>query len=113
MPKIFFSIKLQVEACKFIKKETLAQVFSCEFCEIFKKIFSYLSTLVYKVVPKCITSHKAIKVITGRVCCNEIINKKICIDVCVVYLIQHALLVIIMALRQLVHLGTLGCQDML
>ena len=23
----------------FIKKETLAQVFSCEFCEIFKNIF--------------------------------------------------------------------------
>ena len=24
------------EACNFIQKETLAQVFSCEFCEIFK-----------------------------------------------------------------------------
>ena len=24
------------QACNFIKKETLAQVFSCEFCEIFK-----------------------------------------------------------------------------
>ena len=32
-----FSLKLQAEACNFIKKETLAQVFSCEFCEIFKK----------------------------------------------------------------------------
>ena len=27
------------EACIFIKKETLAQVFSCEFCQIFKNIF--------------------------------------------------------------------------
>ena len=27
------------QACNFIKKETLAQVFSCEFCEIFKIIF--------------------------------------------------------------------------
>ena len=27
------------EDCKFIKKETLAQVFSCKFCEIFKNIF--------------------------------------------------------------------------
>ena len=27
------------EACNFIKKETLAQVFSCEFCDIFKKTF--------------------------------------------------------------------------
>ena len=27
------------EACKFFKKETLAQVFSCEFCEILKDTF--------------------------------------------------------------------------
>ena len=27
---------LRPEACNFIKKETLAKVFSCEFCEIFK-----------------------------------------------------------------------------
>ena len=27
------------KACNFIKKETLAQVFSCEFREIFKNIF--------------------------------------------------------------------------
>ena len=27
--------------CTFIKKETLAQVFSWEFCEIFKNTFSY------------------------------------------------------------------------
>ena len=26
----------RLEACNFVKKETLAQVFSCEFCEIFK-----------------------------------------------------------------------------
>ena len=30
---------LQTEACNFIKKETLAQVFSCEFCEISKNTF--------------------------------------------------------------------------
>ena len=29
------------EACNFIKKETLAQVFSCELCEIFKSTFFY------------------------------------------------------------------------
>ena len=28
-------------ACNFIKKESLAQVFSSEFCEIFKNIFFY------------------------------------------------------------------------
>ena len=29
------------EACNFIKKETPAKVFSCEFCEISRKTFSY------------------------------------------------------------------------
>ena len=28
-------------ACNFIKKEILSQVFSCEFCEISKKTYSY------------------------------------------------------------------------
>ena len=31
---------LRPEGCHFIKKETLAKVFSCEFCEIFKNTFS-------------------------------------------------------------------------
>ena len=31
-----FLIQVQASACNFIKKETQAQVFSCEFCEIFK-----------------------------------------------------------------------------
>ena len=30
---------LRPEACNFIKKETLAQVFSCEFCNISKNTF--------------------------------------------------------------------------
>ena len=30
------------EACNFIKKETLAQVFSCGFCKIFKNNFLYV-----------------------------------------------------------------------
>ena len=34
-----FLIKLQAEACNFIKKETLGQVFLCDFCEIFKNTF--------------------------------------------------------------------------
>ena len=33
-------------ACNFIKKETLAQVFFCEFCEISKNIFFYRTPLV-------------------------------------------------------------------
>ena len=33
-------------ACNFIKKETLAQAFHCEFCKIFKKTFIYRTPLV-------------------------------------------------------------------
>ena len=35
--RVSFLIKLQADACEFIKKETLAQVFSCEFSEIFQR----------------------------------------------------------------------------
>ena len=38
--RVFFLIELQAKACKVIKKETLAQVFSCEFYEISKTAFS-------------------------------------------------------------------------
>ena len=41
-----FLIKLQTETCNFIKKETLAQVFSCEFCEISKNSFFHRTPLV-------------------------------------------------------------------
>ena len=37
--RVAFLIKLQAKACNFIKKETLAQLFSCEFWEIFKNTF--------------------------------------------------------------------------
>ena len=33
--------QIQEQGCNFIKKESLAQVFSCEFCEIFKNTFIY------------------------------------------------------------------------
>ena len=41
--RVSFLIKLQSQAwaCNFIKKETLAHVFSCEFCEIFRCSFFY------------------------------------------------------------------------
>ena len=32
---------LRTQPCNFIKKETPAQVFSCEYCKISKSIFSY------------------------------------------------------------------------
>ena len=36
----------KVTGCNFIKKETLAQVFSCEFCEISKNTLFYRTHLV-------------------------------------------------------------------
>ena len=44
--RVSFFIKFQAGACKFIKKETLAQVSSCEFCEISKNTFFYRTPLV-------------------------------------------------------------------
>ena len=39
--------KVADQACNFIKIETLAQVFSCEFCEIFKNNFFYKTRPVW------------------------------------------------------------------
>ena len=41
-----FLIKLLAMARNFIKKESLTQVFSCEFCEISKNTFFYRTSLV-------------------------------------------------------------------
>ena len=32
-------IQCQAQACNFVEKEALAQVFSCDFCEVFKNTF--------------------------------------------------------------------------
>ena len=39
--RVSLLIKLQAEACSVISKETLSQLFSCEFCEFSKNTFSY------------------------------------------------------------------------
>ena len=44
--KVSFLIKLQVQACNLIKKDTLAQAFSCEFCEISKNTYFHRAPLV-------------------------------------------------------------------
>ena len=44
--RIFSETVFEEEACNFIKKETLAQVFPCEFCEISKYTFLYRTSLV-------------------------------------------------------------------
>ena len=43
--RVSFLINLQASPSNFIKKETLAQVFSCEFCEISKNNFFYRTPL--------------------------------------------------------------------
>ena len=45
-----FLIKLQASACNFIKRETLAQIFSGEFCQIFK-IFKFYQHPFYRTPP--------------------------------------------------------------
>ena len=44
--KEFLKISQNSQTCNFITKETLAQVFSSEFCEISKNTFSYRTPLV-------------------------------------------------------------------
>ena len=44
--RVSFLIKLQASGLNFIKKETLAQVFSCEFCEISKNTFFHRASSV-------------------------------------------------------------------
>ena len=39
--RVFFKHSCRLEACNFTKKETLAQVLSCQFFEIFKNTFFY------------------------------------------------------------------------
>ena len=41
-----FLLKLQAQACNFNKKETLAQVFSCGFCEISKNTILHRTSLM-------------------------------------------------------------------
>ena len=44
--RLFFNKVAPGGACNFIKKESLGQVFSCEFCEISKNTFFYRTPLV-------------------------------------------------------------------
>ena len=47
----------QAEACNFIKKETLAQVFSCAFCEILKNTFFYRTPAAKRTPPVAASVH--------------------------------------------------------
>ena len=67
--RVSFLIKLQALACNFNKKETLAQVFSCEFCEISKEYLFCRTTL-----DDCFYSIKILK-INYKYLQNAVINQ--------------------------------------
>ena len=56
--RVSFLIKLQTEACTFIKKETLTLVFSCKFCKISRNTFSYRTFPVAATVNKIFQNAK-------------------------------------------------------
>ena len=53
--RVSFSIKLQASACNFIERVsgTLAQVFSCEFCEISENTFSHRTSHLWRLLLFC------------------------------------------------------------
>ena len=57
---VFLRPKLP-KACNFIKKETLGQVFSCEFCESSKNTFSYRAPLAAASIMECKFKNKLTK----------------------------------------------------
>ena len=54
------------QACNFIKKETLAQMFSCEFCEISKNTFFHRTPLVAASLKSQYSSQREISQLIGR-----------------------------------------------
>ena len=56
--RVSFLLKLQARPATLFKKKTLAQVFSCEFCEISNNTFFYRTPLVTASVVRQNTKHK-------------------------------------------------------
>ena len=56
--RLFFK-KVAGQACNFIKKDSLAQVFSCDFCEISKNTFftKHIQTTASKVINRKFNTH--------------------------------------------------------
>ena len=58
-----FLIKLQAQACNFIKKETPARVFSCEVCKISKNIYFHRTPLVaVSIFPCCYVAKQFLEI---------------------------------------------------
>ena len=66
--RVSFLIKLKADACNFIKKEALTQVFYCRFFKMSKNTFSYRTPLV-----AASGKHSKLKI-------KDIFNKKIIIE---------------------------------
>ena len=51
----YFLLKLKLQTCNFIEKETATRVFFCEFCEIFKKPF-------FRTIPVAVSPHRVFEI---------------------------------------------------
>ena len=81
VPESIILIKLQADACNFIKKETLAQVFSCEICAIFKNAFFFRTPSVASsdmtfIIENCIYAVMSPKKIKNRKVLLEVFRRK-------------------------------------
>ena len=88
--RVSFLIKLQASACNFIKRETLAQVLFCEFCEIFKNLFftellrwlllkSYAQKMMFVLLGTCLITLQILIFFTYLIICtsNHIFKREI------------------------------------
>ena len=71
--RVSILIKLQAQACNFIKKETLAQVFSCEFCENSKNtserlLLCFMMFSNRELLPQCFKNICCCKINSGKHC---------------------------------------------
>ena len=69
--RVSFSIKLQIEACNFIKKETLAQMLFCEFSEISNNTFPYRTPPVATSSDTHMSQPKFLVVFQKRFCFSQ------------------------------------------
>ena len=103
---------LRPQACNFIKKETLAQVFSCEFCNISKNTFSYRTPLVTASRPSffCLSTQKhnknlALLIITTSCVSQTLFLSNVCLDnVSSGVLVCHAMPICIFSIKN-VNIG--------
>ena len=102
--RVSFLINLQAEAYNFIKKETLEQVFYCEFCEISQNTFSCRT-------PPVAACDKTFKRRTGHVqftSCVQVVCEKVQL---IVSLRLYYLIILSFVLSQLTNFKSLHEHD--